>query len=67
MIDVLFKTYLVKKNPIYGVLVGSLFVIIGLGFSLLIFHEDLSFPVIFLTTLAAAPVVIKLIEDEKWK
>jgi len=67
MIDVLFKSYLIRKKPIYSVLLGFFFVVIGYGFSFLIFHENPSFPSILLTTLAAAPVMIRLIEIEKWE
>lgn len=67
MIDVLFKSYLIRKKPVYGVLLGFFFVIVGSGFGFLIFHENPSFPSILLTTLAAAPIMIRLIEIEKWE
>lgn len=67
MIDILLKSYLIEKKPYYGILLGFLFASLGIGFSYLIFKTEPSFPAIFLTTLATAPVVIRLIKDEKWE
>lgn len=65
MIDLLFKSDIVEKKPFYGVLLGFLFATIGLSFGSLVFRENPSFPSIFLTTLSAAPIAIKLIKKGK--
>jgi hypothetical protein len=67
MIDILLKSYLIEKKPWYGILLGFFFASIGIGFSYLIFKDNPSFPAIFLTTLATAPVVIRLIKSEEWE
>lgn len=67
MIDILLKAYWVEKKPWYGIFLGFLFATLGIGFSFLIFKDEPSFPAIFLTTLAAAPVVIRLIKNEEWE
>jgi hypothetical protein len=67
MIDILLKSYLIEKKPSYGIILGFLFASLGIGFSYLIFKDAPSFPAIFLTTLAIAPVVIRLIKSEEWE
>ncbi|MFQ6020748.1 MAG: stage II sporulation protein M [Methanosarcinales archaeon] len=67
MIDKLLKVDLIKKNPSYGIALGIFFATIGLAFSTLIFKENSSFPAVFLTTLAAAPILIRVMEEEKIK
>jgi len=67
MIDVLLKAYLIEKKPWYGMVLGFIFACLGIGFSFLIFKDAPSFPAIFLTTLAIAPVVIRLMKNEEWE
>lgn len=65
MIDILLKAKKIEKQPLYGIPLGILFATIGMLFAVLIFKEAPSFPTIFLTTLAAAPIAIRLIKEEK--
>jgi uncharacterized membrane protein SpoIIM required for sporulation len=67
MIDILLKSYWIEKRPWYGIVLGFVFASIGIGFSYLVFKDEPSFPAIFLTTLAIAPVVIKMIKNEEWE
>ncbi len=67
MIDILLRAYLIEKRPIYGVFLGFFFATLGLVFASLIFSKEPSFPAIFLTTMAAAPVIIKVIRNEEWR
>ncbi|NIO44295.1 MAG: hypothetical protein GTN36_01950 [Candidatus Aenigmarchaeota archaeon] len=65
MIDKLLRANLIQKKPWYGIILGFLFASLGIIFASLIFRTDPSFPAIFLTTLAAAPLIVKLIKSEK--
>ena len=65
MIDKLLKATLIEKKPWYGVILGFLFASLGIIFAYLIFKTEPSFPAVFLTTLAAAPLIIKIIKSEK--
>jgi len=67
MIDILLKSYWVEKKVYYAFILGFFFAMIGMGFANIIFSSEPSFPAIFLTTLAAAPVVIRLITSEEWE
>ncbi|MEM3609807.1 MAG: hypothetical protein QXK49_01615 [Candidatus Aenigmatarchaeota archaeon] len=67
MIDILLKSYLIEKKPYYSIFLGFIFASLGIGFSYLVFKDAPSFPTIFLTTLATAPVVIRLIKNEEWE
>jgi len=67
MIDILLKAYWTQKKASYGLVLGFFFAIIGMAFAKIIFSSEPSFPAIFLTTLAAAPVVIRLIKSEEWE
>jgi uncharacterized membrane protein SpoIIM required for sporulation len=65
MIDELLRAYLVEKKPFYGIILGFLFASLGIIFAFLIFKTEPSFPAIFLTTLAAAPMIVKMIKSER--
>lgn len=65
MIDKLLRAYMVEKKPLYGIIVGFLFASLGIIFAFLIFRTEPSFPAIFLTTLASAPLIVKIIKDER--
>jgi uncharacterized membrane protein SpoIIM required for sporulation len=65
MFDKLLRAYLIEKKPWYGIILGFLFASLGIIFAFLIFRTDPSFPAIFLTTLAAAPLIVKIIKSEK--
>jgi uncharacterized membrane protein SpoIIM required for sporulation len=65
MIDELLRAYLIEKKPWYGIAFGFIFASLGIIFAFLIFRTEPSFPAIFLTTLAIAPLVIKIIKSEK--
>ena len=67
MIDILLRSYLIEKKPSYGIILGFVFASLGIGFSFLIFKDEPSFPSIFLTTLAIAPVIIRLMKNEEWE
>ena len=58
---------MIEKKPSYAIVLGFIFASVGIGFSYLIFKDAPSFPTIFLTALATAPVVIRLIKDEIWE
>lgn len=64
MIEKLLKAYLIEKRPSYGIILGFVFIIIGLIFSITIFRTSPSFPTVFFATLAAAPIVVKVIKSE---
>ena len=65
MIDELLRAYLIEKKPWYGILLGFLFASIGIIFAFLIFRTEPSFPAVFLTTLASAPLIVKIIKSER--
>jgi uncharacterized membrane protein SpoIIM required for sporulation len=65
MIDELLRAYLIEKKPWYGIAFGFLFASFGIIFAFLIFRTEPSFPAVFLTTLAAAPLIVKIIKSEK--
>jgi len=65
MIDELLRAYLVEKKPYYGIIVGFLFASLGIIFAFLIFRTEPSFPAVFLTTLASAPLIVKIIKSER--
>ncbi len=65
MIDKLLRAKLIEKKPWYGIILGFLFASLGIIFAFLIFKTEPSFPAVFLTTLAAAPLIVKLIKSEK--
>ncbi len=65
MIDELLRAYLIEKKPWYGIAFGFIFASLGIIFAFLIFRTEPSFPAIFLTTLAIAPLVIKVIKSER--
>ena len=65
MIDKLLRAYLVEKKPWYGIVLGFIFASLGIIFAFIIFRTEPSFPAVFLTTLAAAPLIVKIIKDEK--
>jgi len=65
MLDYLLKQKIVEKKPEYAFALGILFSTIGLAMAVLIFKESPSFPAVFLTTLAAAPVAMKMIRKEE--
>jgi len=60
MLEEILKENLVEKRPEYALALGILFSTIGLAVSVLMFKESPSFPAVFLTTLAAAPIAMKL-------
>lgn len=62
MLDYLLKENLVDKRPEYAFALGILFSTIGMIMAILIFKESPSFPAVFLTTLAAAPVAMRMIK-----
>jgi len=65
MIDKLLRGYLIEKKPWYGIVLGFLFASIGIIFAFLIFRTEPSFPAVFLTTLASAPLIVKIIKTER--
>ncbi len=67
MIDKLLRAYLIEKKPWYGILLGFLFASLGIIFAFLIFRTEPSFPAVFLTTLASAPLIVKIIKSERQK
>lgn len=67
MIDKLLRADLIEKEPWYGIVLGFLFASLGIIFSYLIFKTSPSFPAVFLTTLAAAPILAKVLKGEKRK
>ncbi|MDD5416783.1 MAG: stage II sporulation protein M [Candidatus Aenigmarchaeota archaeon] len=60
MLDTILKENLVDKKPSYAIALGILFATIGLAVSVLMFKESPSFPAVFLTTLAAIPVAMRM-------
>jgi len=64
MIDKLLRAYLIERKPWYGIIIGFLFASLGIIFAFLIFRVSPSFPAVFLTTLAAAPLIVKIIKSE---
>ncbi len=60
MLDVLLKEEIVDKKPGYAFALGILFATIGLATAVLIFRESPSFPAVFLTALASAPVAMRV-------
>jgi len=67
MIDKILRTYLIEKKPWYGIVLGFIFATLGITFAFLIFGTEPSFPAIFLTTLASAPLIVKIIKSEREK
>jgi len=67
MIDVILKGEIVDKRPSYALALGILFATIGLAVSVLMFKESPSFPAVFLTTLAAIPIAMRMRKDESTK
>lgn len=65
MIDELLRAHLIEKKPRYGIAFGFLFASLGVIFAFLIFRTEPSFPAIFLTTMAIAPLIVKVIKSEK--
>lgn len=65
MLDLLLKLAWLERKPAMALLLGLLFPTAGMIFAVLLFPAAPSFPAIFLTTLAAAPVLIRLLEHEK--
>ena len=65
MLDVILKENLVEKRPEYAFALGILFSTIGMAMSVLIFKNSPSFPAVFLTTLAAAPVAMRIIKKKE--
>lgn len=65
MIDEILRAYLIEKKPLYGIVFGFLFASLGIIFAFLIFRTEPSFPAIFLTTLAIAPLIVKVIKSER--
>lgn len=68
MLDYLLKEKIVEKKPQYAFALGILFSTIGMIMAVLIFKESPSFPAVFLTTMAAAPIAMRIIkknEDKK--
>jgi uncharacterized membrane protein SpoIIM required for sporulation len=56
---------MIEKKPFYGIIIGFLFASLGIIFAFLIFKTEPSFPAVFLTTLAIAPLIVKIMKDEK--
>jgi len=67
MIDKILRAYLIEKKPSYGIVLGFIFATLGITFAFLIFGTEPSFPAIFLTTLASAPLIVKIIKSEREK
>lgn len=65
MLDLLLKLQWLERKPALAVLLGVAFPTLGMMFGTLLFPAAPSFPAIFLTTLAAAPIMIRLLEHEK--
>lgn len=65
MIDEILRAYLIEKKPLYGIAFGFLFASLGIIFAFLIFRTEPSFPAVFLTTLATAPLIFKIMKSEK--
>jgi uncharacterized membrane protein SpoIIM required for sporulation len=65
MIDKLLRAYMVEKKPWYAIILGFLFASLGIIFSFLIFRTEPSFPAVFITTLASAPLIVKIIKSER--
>ncbi len=65
MIDEILRAYLIEKKPWYGIAFGFLFASLGIIFAFLIFRTEPSFPAVFLTTLASAPLIVKIIKSER--
>jgi hypothetical protein len=65
MLDIILKLQWLERKPAMAMLLGILFPTVGMIFGTLLFPGAPSFPTIFLTTLAAAPVMIRLLEHEK--
>ncbi len=65
MLESVLREKMVEKRPEYAFALGIIFATIGLAMSILIFKDSPSFPAIFLTTLAAAPIAIKMLKKEE--
>ncbi|MBU3905061.1 MAG: stage II sporulation protein M [Nanoarchaeota archaeon] len=65
MLDVFLKEKLVDKKPEYAFALGIAFATIGLLVAILIFKTSPSFPAVFLTAMAAAPVALRLIKKQE--
>ena len=65
MLDILLKLQWLERKPMMAFLLGLAFPTMGMIFGTLLFPEAPSFPAVFLTTLAAAPIMIRLLEHEK--
>lgn len=65
MLDIILKLQWLERKPTMAVALGLLFPTVGMMFGTLLFPDAPSFPTIFLTTLAAAPIMVRLLEHEK--
>lgn len=65
MLDYLLKEKIVEQKPQYAFALGILFSTIGMIMAVLIFKESPSFPAVFLTTLAAAPIAMRIIKKNE--
>ncbi|MBU3896680.1 MAG: stage II sporulation protein M [Nanoarchaeota archaeon] len=65
MLDVILREELVEKRPSYAFALGILFSTIGIAVSILMFKDSPSFPAVFLTTLAAAPIAMRMRKKEE--
>lgn len=65
MLDVLLKEKLIDKKPEYAFTLGILFATLGLLIAVLIFKTSPSFPAVFLTAMAAAPIALRLIKKHE--
>jgi len=65
MLKYVLSTEHIEKNPAYAIAYGVLFATIGMLFATLIFRESLSFPTIFLATLAASPIIVKFLKKDR--
>lgn len=57
----------IHKHPVYLLPLGILAVTIGMLFGALIFRDIASFPAIFLTSVAVAPLIMELVKMQKIK
>jgi uncharacterized membrane protein SpoIIM required for sporulation len=65
VLEQLFKTKWLERRPLYSIILGFVFVFIGLVTALIFFENDISIALLFLVTLLLVPSLMKLLNLEE--
>jgi hypothetical protein len=65
MLEQIYPLKLIEKNPIYSLLLGIAYGVIGIGIAVLLFPEDPAIVAVALISLMIYPTINKLLKQEE--